>query len=158
MRGFAAIGLLRPKTPENVGGVLRAAGIYGASMVAIEGMRAPWVKHSTNTAKAHRHLPVLSVDHLLDARPYGAQVVVVDLIEGARPLPRFTHPEQAFYLFGPEDGTLGRRHTARAQHVVYVPGESCMNLAAAVNVVLYDRMVKRGEWANKNLELQGAGR
>lgn len=34
-RGYAAIGLIRPKTPANVGAVLRAAGCYGAAMVAI---------------------------------------------------------------------------------------------------------------------------
>lgn len=31
-RGYAAIGLHMPKTPSNVGSVLRAAGCYGAAM------------------------------------------------------------------------------------------------------------------------------
>ena len=30
----------------------------------------------------------------------------------------------------------------KAHHVVYVPTHGCMNLAATVNVVLYDRMAK----------------
>jgi tRNA(Leu) C34 or U34 (ribose-2'-O)-methylase TrmL len=29
--------------------------------------------------------------------------------------------------------------------VIYIPTRYCMNLAATVNVVLYDRMAKRGE-------------
>ncbi len=31
----------------------------------------------------------------------------------------------------------------RADHVVYVPTVGCMNLAASVNVVLYDRLAKQ---------------
>ncbi len=33
MRGYAAIGLDNPKTPANMGSVLRAAGCYQASLV-----------------------------------------------------------------------------------------------------------------------------
>lgn len=145
-RGFSAIGLYRPKDDANVGSVLRAAGVYGASLVAISGARGKALNHAANTMAAHKHIPTFLVDDLLSVRPHNCQIVVVDLIEGARPLPDFQHPERAMYLFGPEDGTLGVKHTSHAQHVVYVPGAACMNLAAAVNVIMYDRMVKRGEW------------
>ena len=36
-KGFAAIALHQPKDPLNVGEVLRAAGCYGAAMVAASG-------------------------------------------------------------------------------------------------------------------------
>ena len=32
----------------------------------------------------------------------------------------------------------------RADAVVYIPSKSCLNLAASVNVVLYDRLAKSG--------------
>lgn len=143
-RGFACIGLFRPKTPENVGAVLRAAHCYRVAQVNIEGARNSAIRHCTNTPMAHRHTPTFLVDDVLRYVPFDTQVVAVDLIEGATDLPSFVHPERAIYIFGPEDGTLGKRHTDRAQHVVYVPTRACMNLAAAVNVVLYDRMAKRG--------------
>ena len=149
-RGYSAVGLFRPKTKANVGSVLRAASTYQASMVAIEGARGEAIRASTNTSKAHRIIPTLTPANLLDVRPFDCQIVVVDLLEDAMPLPEFCHPERAMYLFGPEDGTLGWRHTSKAQHVVYVPGANCMNLAAAVNVVLYDRMVKRNEWQDSD--------
>ena len=38
-RGFAAIGLVQPKTPINVGHVLRAAHCFGAASVAYTGQR-----------------------------------------------------------------------------------------------------------------------
>lgn len=151
-RGFSAIGLYRPKDPANVGGALRAAGIYGAGFVSIEGMRGRALDHAANTMAAHRHIPTFIADDVLSARPHDCQLVVVDLIPGAVALPTFHHPDRAMYLFGPEDGTLGARHAAKAQHVVYVPGAACMNLAACVNVVLYDRMAKRGEWKDSLVE------
>lgn len=142
MNGFSGIGLYMPKTAENVGGVLRAAYCYGVAHVAVEGARNSALSHCTNTPAAHRHIPVFMADDLLQYVPYDAQVVVVDKIPGAVCLTAFQHPKRAFYVFGPEDGTLGAKHTDHAQHVVYIPTRNCMNLAACVNVVLYDRMAK----------------
>jgi tRNA(Leu) C34 or U34 (ribose-2'-O)-methylase TrmL len=143
IRGFSMIGLERPKTAENVGGVLRAAHCYNVAQVVIAGPRVhAGIHHCTNTPAAERHLPVLVVEDVLSIVPFGTEIVVVDKIDGARPLYSFQHPLRALYVFGPEDGTLGRKVTSRAQHVVYVPTRNCMNLAACVNVVLYDRAAK----------------
>jgi len=51
-------------------------------------------------------------------------------------------------VLGPEDGSLGAGITSWCRDVVYIPA-GCLNLAAAVNLVLYDRMVKRGEWERR---------
>ena len=142
-RGYAAIGLFNPKTQTNVGSVFRAAGCYGAALVVLAGNRPRRLGScATDTQKSHRHVPVLIVDDLYDAIPYNCVPVAVDLLPGATSLPMFNHPERAFYIFGPEDGTLGYRHTSWCKHSVYVPTRFCMNLAATVNVVLYDRMAK----------------
>jgi tRNA(Leu) C34 or U34 (ribose-2'-O)-methylase TrmL len=75
--------------------------------------------------------------------PYDCVPIAVDLIEGATPLPDFEHPERAFYVFGPEDGTLGKPVLSKCKETIYVPaGRACMNLAATVNVILYDRLIK----------------
>lgn len=145
MSGYACIGLYRPKTAENVGGVLRAAYCYGVAQVVIEGARNSALKHCTNTPAAHRNIPTILADDVLGHLPFDTQIVVVDKVPGAISLPAFRHPKRAFYLFGPEDGTIGGRHIARAQHVIQVDTRSCMNLAACVNVVLYDRMAKVGK-------------
>lgn len=140
-RGFAAIGLYRPKDANNMGGVLRAAGCYGASMVMVQGSR--FGNFKTDTQKAWKHIPTIQTDDLLSVIPFGAAPIAVEFIKSAKPLPNFTHPERAFYLFGPEDGSLPADVVARCADVVYVPTEHCMNLAATVNVLLYDRMLKR---------------
>lgn len=141
-RGFAAIGLHSPKWECNVGGVLRAAGCYGASMVAYTGRR---YRHMpSDTQKSWRHIPLIQSEDLRDVIPHGCVPVVVELRDDAVSLVTYTHPESAFYVFGPEDGTLGPATTSWCRDVVYVPTRFCMNLAATVNVVLYDRMAKRG--------------
>ncbi len=140
MRGFAAIGLDHPKTPENVGGALRACQCYGASMLAVAGKR--FKRASTDTFKTWRHMPVLEVGDLQLVIPYDCVPVAVDLIPGAQCLTTYKHPERAFYIFGPEDGTLGERVLSWCRDVVYVPTDRCMNLAATVNVILYDRLAK----------------
>jgi tRNA(Leu) C34 or U34 (ribose-2'-O)-methylase TrmL len=131
-----------PKSSVNVGSVLRAAQCFGASMVSHTGER--YRRAATDTTKGYRHIPLIGVDDLFDALPFDCVPVAVDLVEGARGLTTYTHPERAFYVFGPEDGTLGPRITSRCRDVVMVPTAYCMNLAACVNVVLYDRMSKRG--------------
>lgn len=142
-RGFAAIGLHNPKTDVNVGGVLRAIHVYGAKLCVIGGSRNARVRYPTDTMKAYRHVPVLRVPKILDCTPFDCVPVAVDLIEGATPLPEFEHPERAFYVFGPEDGTIPRSISDACAHRVYVPMETgCMNLAATVNVILYDRAAK----------------
>lgn len=140
-RGYAAIGLFMPKTPANVGSVLRAAHCYGAAMVAKTGQR--YIHAPTDPQKGYRHIPLIQCEDLHEMVPYDCVPIAVDLIEGARTLNSYTHPERAFYIFGPEDGTLGKVVTSWCRDVVYIPTAHCMNLAATVNVVLYDRMVKR---------------
>ena len=139
-RGFACIGLDNPKTPENVGSALRAAGVYGAALIAASGQR--YKRACTDTRAQYRHTPFLQVDDLRSVLPFDCVPIAVDLIDGAMPLPQYTHPERAFYVFGAEDATLGSRVTDWCRDVVYVPTKGCMNLAATVNVVLYDRLAK----------------
>jgi len=147
MRGYAAIGLHMPKTPANVGSVLRAAGCYGAAMVAMTGDR--FRRASTDTMSAWRHLPFMQVADLRAVIPFDCVPVAVDLVEGAVPLTNYTHPDRAFYIFGPEDGTLGADILGWCRDVIYVPTDGCMNLAACANVVLYDRMAKEQRRTHK---------
>lgn len=143
MRGFAAIGLDRPKDKANLGGVLRAAQCFGASLVVVGGDRMG--KFATDTMKAWRHIPCIEAPNVMDAVPFGAVPVVVELCDRARSLTGFAHPERAYYIFGPEDGSVRREIIESAPLVVQVPTAGCLNLAAAVNVVLYDRTLKEAK-------------
>lgn len=140
-RGFAAIGLHQPKYSNNVGEVLRACGCYGAASLMISGSR--YSRANTDTQSAFKHLPLIQCEHLKNVIPFGATPIAVDLVEDAEPLPTFKHPTSAFYIFGPEDGTLGDDILSWCEKKICVPTRYCMNLAATVNVVLYDRMSKQ---------------
>lgn len=139
-RGFASVGLHSPKNSINFGGVLRAAHCYGASLVAISGTRMR--RQHSDVSKAWRHIPIVCTDDLHSVIPYDAVPVAIELIEGAKPLCDYVHPQRAFYVFGPEDSSLGAKVTDWCQDIIYVPTNHCMNLAACCNVVLYDRLTK----------------
>lgn len=139
--GFACVGLVRPKDHANVGAILRAAFCYDAAMIAIEGDRTP-IRSHVDTPKAWRHIPVIRNDDLYSVIPYDAVPVAVDLVDDAEDLRDFVHPKRAFYIFGPEDGTLGQKHLSFCHKKVYIPTRTCLNLASCVSTVLYDRLSK----------------
>jgi tRNA(Leu) C34 or U34 (ribose-2'-O)-methylase TrmL len=138
-----SIGLVNPKNPTNVASILRAAGCYGVASVFYTGERFRHAKKfNADTKGFHKVIPTVGVDSLKEIVPKGASTVAIELVEGAVPLPEFIHPENAFYVFGPEDGSVGASELSWCDHVVYIPTYSCMKLSATANVVLYDRLAK----------------
>jgi len=150
MRGYTCVGLDNPKTGINLGSVMRAAGLFGVTFVAASGRRCRVDR--TDPMKAHRHVPLIYCDDVTAVVPYDCVPIAVEIADGAKPLPEFTHPERAYYIFGGEDATLGERIISRCACVLWIPTPRCLNLAAAVNVVLYDRLAKsRQRWSNPDL-------
>jgi len=142
IRGYAAIGLYSPQNDLNVGAAMRAVGCYRAAFLAISGGNADKCG-ATDTASMWRDIPFIRVDDLHNIIPYDCIPVAVDLVDGAESLIDYKHPERAFYIFGPENGTLSKGVISWCRDKVMIPTCDCMNLAATVNVVLYDRMAKR---------------
>jgi len=143
---LASIGLINPKSAENVGSILRAAGCFGVSSVFFTGNRYRYAKaFRTDTQNNADKIPTIGVEDLRQVVPQGATCVAVELVEGATPLPHYQHPQNAFYVFGPEDGSLKKDTLSWCDHVVYLPTTGCLNLAATANILLYDRMLKQKE-------------
>ncbi len=145
------IGLSNPKSPQNVGSVLRAAGNYSASNVFYTGRRYeralalnPDVPNVSR--KVSENVSIEGVEQLIDSvkkdAPDDMKIVCVEFALNAITLPLYKHPKNAYYIFGPEDGNLSQDIIDQADDVVYVPTVGSMNLAATVNVVLYDRLSK----------------
>lgn len=143
VRGYSVVALDNPKNSINVGSVLRAAGCFNAAMVVVGGKRNQYRKAPTDTMCAYRRLPMLLTEDVFDALPYDCVPVAVEITDGAVDLRSYEHPERAFYVFGAEDATLGERTLSNVRDVIQIPTRGCLNLAAAVNVVLYDRFAKR---------------
>ncbi len=122
---------------------MRAAGCYRVDAVYYTGTRYDRaVKLNTDTKDRRQTIPLTRAESLLAAVPGNMKIVCVELVEGATPLPDYRHPDNAIYIFGPEDGTISQDIIDQADAVVYVPTMGCMNLAGSVNVVLYDRLAK----------------
>ena len=142
-----SIGLVNPKTPENVGSVMRAAGNFGVDSIYYSGTRYPHAlksqSGSANTGRQFKqNISVTAVNDLIDDASDDMKIICVEFAENALSLPDYTHPDKAFYIFGPEDGSISQAMINRADAVIYVPTTGCMNLAATVNVILYDRLSK----------------
>ena len=138
-RGYAAIGLWHPKYHQNVGSTLRAAGCFGAAMIAIQGKR--YERAGTDTECAVRRIPLIHGD-LRELIPFDCVPVAVEISDRAKPLETYQHPPRGYYVFGPEDGSLPSDVLAWCRDVVEVQSERCMNLGATVSIVLYDRAAK----------------
>lgn len=137
------IGLINPKSASNVAVILRAAGCFGVTSILYTGKRYTHAKaFHEDTKKFHQSLPSIAVDDLIKEAPVGAKKIAIELVEGATALPEFNHPENAFYIFGPEDGSISQDVLNLCDEVVYIPTRSSMNLAVTANVVLYDRLAK----------------
>ena len=142
---YCAIGLSNPKTPSNVGSVLRACQCFSADAVFYTGNRYNHaMKFNTDTSKSDNPVPLTHTGNLTDAiNAVDACIICVELVENATALPSFVHPPRGVYVFGPEDSNLSQEVIDCADQVVFIPTNGCLNLAASVNLVLYDRAMKR---------------
>lgn len=143
-----AIALVEPKFPHNVGAAIRAASCFGTPDVVYTGDRfgIDSLKRlpREERMKGYRDVSWSQVgqtrflNNFPDMTP-----VAVELVPGAEPLHTFEHPDNAVYIFGPEDGSLPAGLRAACHRFVVIPSFHCTNLAAAIYIVLYDRAVKR---------------
>ncbi len=150
-----SIGLMNPKSPENVASVMRAAANFRVDSVFYTGKRySRAVKLNPGapdiSRKLSQSIPLSEVSSLIDETAEKLNIVCVEFAENAIALPVYQHPHNAMYIFGPEDGSINQQVIDRADAVIYVPTIGCMNLAATVNVVLYDRLSKSPQCVESN--------
>jgi tRNA(Leu) C34 or U34 (ribose-2'-O)-methylase TrmL len=145
-----AVALIDPKYPHNVGAALRACSCWGIGQLwwtgrrvtldVPRGQRLP----REERMKGYRSVGMCRDDRLFDRfEPGSVTPVAVELLPASESLVEFEHPEDALYVFGPEDGGLPKPVRLLCHRFVAIPTHHCLNLAAAVNVVLYDRRLKR---------------
>ncbi len=140
---MVSIGLINPKSAENIASVLRACSGFEASSIFFTGQRSRYAQaFNPDTQQMRKKIGLVGVDSIMEMAPKGSRKVVVELVENAIPLPEYIHPENAFYIFGPEDGTVSTSIINESDDVIFIPCRHNLNLAAAANIVLYDRMAK----------------
>ena len=70
-------------------------------------------------------------------------------------MPSFRHPPQAAYVLGAERTDLSSELLQRCDYVVRIPTRFCVNVAVAGALVMYDRMISLGRFAERPVRVGG---
>lgn len=151
MRGYFAIGVEGISKPMNVGNLLRSAHSFGASYfftinptVDVKGMR------DSDTSDAFGHLPFYNFDTVEDFKlPHRASLVGVEFLDEAVELPSFRHPQQAVYVLGAEMSNISDGLLERCDFTIKIPMKFCINVGVAGALVMYDRLISMGRFADR---------
>ena len=149
---MTAVALTNPKYRHNVGAAIRACSCWGIDKLIWSGTRIKHPDEWTDEELAEYRLPReermkgyydverIRVDRFKEILEKGNYTpVAVEIQEGSENLFDFDHPENPFYIFGPEDGSLDWRTKQHCHRFVQIPTQHCLNLSCAVNVVLSHR-------------------
>jgi tRNA(Leu) C34 or U34 (ribose-2'-O)-methylase TrmL len=169
-----AILLISPKYARNIGTTVRAASCYGIKQVWYTGDRVELDEKSgkrlprEERMKGFRDVEIIQNDYPFDQFE-GVVPVAIEVRQNSESLVTFEHPDNALYVFGPEDGSIPKQLGAYIHRFVVIPTRHCLNLATAVATVLYDRQQKRilagkeplvtpGEWEGRDGKGKGMER
>lgn len=157
MRGYFGIGVEQISKPMNLGNLLRSAHAFGANFFFTldAGFNTREVKQS-DTADSAQHLPLYTFAALDEMQlPRGCELVGVELADDAMDLPSFRHPMAAAYILGPERGSLSPQVTEKCDRLVKIPTKFCVNVGVAGAIVMYDRLLSQGRFAQRPVAVGG---
>lgn len=140
---YFAIGIEHPKTPVNTGTLWRTAYAFGAAFCFTIGRR--FQRQASDTVKAWSKIPMFEfadIDDLHRHLPHNCILVAVENCQGATPIVEFQHPRRAVYLLGSEDNGIKASTIQRCHRKVILPGRTCLNVATAGALVMYDRSMR----------------
>lgn len=155
-RGYFGIGVEGVSKPMNFGNLTRSAHGFGANFVftvsPAERIKAP----KSDTTASRDHMPWYTFDQPKDLLlPDDCRLIGMELTEDAIELPSFRHPSKAAYILGPEGGSLSPEMTERCEFIVKIPIHICVNLAMAGAIIMYDRMISLGRFAERPVHVGG---
>jgi tRNA G18 (ribose-2'-O)-methylase SpoU len=156
-RGYFGVGVEGVSKSANVGALLRTAHAFGAAFCFTVG--AGWdarAGRQADTAATPAHVPLWRFPDIASMTlPRECVLVGVELLEDATDLPSFRHPLNAAYVLGPERAGLSSLMRARCRHMVRIPTRFALNLAVAGALVLYDRLLQHGRFADRPVGSMG---
>ncbi len=151
VRGYCGIGAEGVSKSANVGALLRTAHGFGAAFCFTVG--AGWDSREarrSDTSDTPAHVPLWRFPDVEALQlPRECVLVGIELLDDAVDLPSFRHPLNAAYVLGPERSGLSDAMLARCRHVVRIPTRFALNLAVAGALVLYDRLLSHGRFAER---------
>lgn len=156
-RGYFGIGAEGVSKSANLGALLRTGHAFGAAFCFTigSGWDSRQSRHA-DTADTPLHVPMYRFPSLDELRlPNRCQLVGIELLDDAIDLPSFRHPLNAAYVLGPERAGLSDALLARCDHVIRIPTRFSLNLAVAGALVLYDRLLQHGRFADRPVAAGG---
>jgi len=162
MRGFFGVGVEGISKPGNIGAIARSAHSFGASFFFTINPEFDPVSsleneiRNTDTSASFEHVPYYEYEKSSDlALPKGCQLIGVEFVENSISLPSFRHPSRAAYILGPEMGSLSPHIMQRCDHIIKIPMKFCVNVSVAAAIVLYDRTLSTGGFAERPVKTGG---
>ena len=153
MRGYFAIGIEGVSKTGNIGNLIRTAHGFGAAFcftlreMTPDGVPSPVISDTSQSVKS---IPFFEFNTLDEAvLPKACQLVGVELCEDAVELPSFRHPHNAVYILGSERLSISKDTMERCDHIIKIPTKFCLNVATAGAIVMYDRMISYGKFAER---------
>lgn len=142
-----AVLLVDPKYPRNLAGVIRSCAAYGIETLRYTGTRLDAaITREGRLPREERMKGYASVEVRRSDRPFDEFPdlipIAVEVRRDAEMLHEFEHPQNALYVFGPEDGGLTGVTARHCHRFIAIPTRHCLNLGVAVATTLYDRQVK----------------
>jgi tRNA G18 (ribose-2'-O)-methylase SpoU len=134
----------------NVGNLFRTANAFGASFLfTIEAAYSP-ADSKSDTSRAADQVPLYRYKEASElALPKGCALIGIEISETAVDLPSFRHPLRAAYVLGGERTSLDPALMERCDHIVQIPTRFSLNVATAGAIVMYDRMISLGRFAER---------
>ncbi|MFO1037023.1 MAG: RNA methyltransferase [Geminicoccaceae bacterium] len=155
-RGYFAVGAEGISKMMNLGNLVRSAHAFGAAFVFLVDPEPRLEEARSDTSRAEFQMPVYTYPSVAAMTlPRGCKLVGCELTDDAIALPSFRHPVNAAYVFGPERSSLSPAMLARCDHVVRIPTRFCLNLGVAGAIVMYDRMLTHGRFAERAVRVGG---
>lgn len=157
LRGYFGIGVEGISKPMNLGAILRTAHAFRASFAfAIQPALDVDELLQSDTSIAIENMPVHVYPSLAQfALPMGCRLIGVEITDDAVDLPSFKHPTAAAYVLGAEQDSLSPELTQRCDYVVKIPTRFCVNVSVAAAIVMYDRMISLGRFAERPVRVGG---
>ena len=151
MRGYFGVGVQGISKGFNLGNLVRTTHAFGGSFFFTIDAAVNYADvKATDTSHADIHMPFYPYKDMTDfTLPKDCQLVGVELLDEAVDLPSFRHPLRAAYVLGPEKGSLSPELVKRCAHIVKIPTKFCVNVGVAGALVIYDRMVSLGSFAER---------
>lgn len=151
MRGYFGIGIEGVSKAMNAGGLFRTAHAFGASFVFLIGPQYSRRRGANaDTSDTPGSIPLYEFPDAKSLRlPRDCKLVGIEFLDSAEVLPSFRHPRAAAYVLGHERGYLSPEILELCDDVVKIPTRFSLNLSVAGAIVMYDRLLTAGRFAER---------